>query len=347
MQTPIYLKPIIEKTSIDELTENDLFGMNNNLICTINNSLTIDSGDKYNTLLENLKQLSPILAEILKKIGTESSKFEVIFPKGVLEKIKSGELNLMQKKGSDEYFAIIKDRISNKIINQLTFKEIKNIDKANELANNMGDLAIQTALHNILQKLQDIEEKLIHIHHEFNIDRVGLIQSGYNLYLESLPMDISNKKRTLHDARTQTKQGISQLIESITYRIKKINKNKPGWWNGFFEELFSHRIKKKMHGEISEIMKELFYIQRGTQLIIMIYYDLNEKEAANQSLKQYQNIIKKILEPNFRKQIHERGDKKINWEETTSRIQESIEKVDHLGKQLIYYNESEYIIKLN
>src|SRR5690606_8642427 len=83
---------------------------------------------------------------------------------------------------------------------------------------------------------------------------------------------------------------------------------------------------------LSEFVKEIFYIQRSSQVILTIYQELNEPRAMVQSLAPLQDVMNFIQEDNVIYRLQEWDKSNINWKEMTSVSIRAIENIPDLNK---------------
>ncbi|RST72489.1 hypothetical protein D4T97_015620 [Siminovitchia acidinfaciens] len=156
------------------------------------------------TLTDNLKshigeviKISPSAKDIVKS----EKKVIVKFSEEVLEKIKSGELSIMKKKGSADQFRPIAIDNKNKI-NKHGWLEIKDIKKVNpaQLSNAvLGVMTVITAqehLDKINKQLTVIDQKIDTLIRQYNNDKFGKIQGNIR-YLKSILPSILNQDEKL------------------------------------------------------------------------------------------------------------------------------------------------------
>ncbi|WP_257351451.1 hypothetical protein [Pseudalkalibacillus decolorationis] len=153
--------------------------------------------DQLKSHIGDVIRLSPSAKDIVKS----EKKVIVKFSEEVLEKIKSGELSIMKKKGSADQFRAIAVDKKNKIKNQgwLEIKDIKKVNPA-QLANAvLGVMTVITAqehLDKINKQLTDIDRKIDTLIRQNNNDKFGKIQGNIR-YIKSILPSIHNKDEKL------------------------------------------------------------------------------------------------------------------------------------------------------
>lgn len=308
-------RPIQKTANIAKLNHSDLTNSYSNIFDVFKTQSANDFDIANNFVLNFLKQI-PSFSEFIDKSNKNYKDFEVIFPKGVLKKLKSGEYILNKKSGTNEFLAFVKDKKTNNIIKQLRLKEISNSEKINNLLPSLQNMAVMNSLNQLSNQLEFIEKKLSDIHKEFNNDRIGKIQAGYIAYLDAIQMNnIDNKRQALFTAHKSLNEGRSQLIESVKQRINNIE---VGFWKSLFLELKSWNYKKSQEDNIKEFVKEVFYIQRSSQIILLIYQELNEHESIIQSLAPLKDIMEFINDESRVFKINEWESSNIDWKQISN-----------------------------
>lgn len=333
-------RPIQKTANIAKLNHSDLTNSYSNIFDVFQTQSANDFDIANNFILNFLKQI-PSFSEFIDKSNKNYKDFEVIFPKGVLKKLKSGEYILNKKSGTNEFLAFVKDKKTNNIIKQLRLKEISNSEKINNLLPSLQNMAVMNSLNQLSNQLEFIEKKLSDIHKEFNNDRIGKIQAGYIAYLDAIQMNnIDNKRQALFTAHKSLNEGRSQLIESVKQRINNIE---VGFWKSLFLELKSWNYKKSQEDNIKEFVKEVFYIQRSSQIILLIYQELNEPESIIQSLAPLKDIMEFINDESRVFKINEWESSNIDWKQISNSSINAIKNIPSYSE----IENSEIIIQID
>jgi hypothetical protein len=206
--------------------------------------------------------------------------------------LKSGEYLLNKKSGTDEFLAFVKDKKTNNIVKQLRLKEITNSEKLNNLLPSLQNMAVMNSLNQLSNQLEHIEKKLADIHKEFN-----------------------NREKALFSAHTSLNEGRSQLIESAKQRLSNIE---VGFWKSLFLEIKAWNYKKTQEENIKEFIKEVFYIQRSSQIILSIYQELNEPQSLIQSLAPLKDFMEYINDDSRVFKINEWESSNNDWKQISN-----------------------------
>ena len=235
----------------------------------------------------NLFHISSSGLDLIKKGQELGEKFKVVIPAQFEGAFKNGEAFL----GKNSPLIYLKGKQG--IKGHVKIREFTGLEKCTELSASLQMIAVQAALMQITQQLERIEQHLVRIHEEFNIDRVGMIQAGYfNYLIAQQTQDAHLRDSLLTQANSQLSQGRSQLMEATKRQIKELSRGGVGFWSSLRHELFtlsSYEDKKKK--QIEDIQKNLFYIQRASQVIVSIFEELNEPAGLVQSLAPYNNLV--------------------------------------------------------
>jgi hypothetical protein len=338
--------PIKRSADVTTLNSNDFTNPYSPLLRNLNEYSLEQHSVYFDKIVDSLKWF-PALAKVLDNISETGNNYEVVFPKGVLEKIKSGEYTLSKSsKAADEFVSFVKDKKTNQIVAQLRVKdvsEIADIEKWNDITSSLQNMAVMQQLSTITKMLESIEMQLTQVVQEFNNDRIGKIQSGYSDYLNALQMnDPQTKKITLCNAYSKLSEGREQLIESTKKYVDELSKTKTGIWASIFYQFFSRNFQKDQKKRANEIAVNLFYIQRATQVILAIKQELNEPQAMLQSLAPYNDIISYISNPTYITSLSEwKND--LNWERFVTEILSSIDVIPEFRT----IKNSDYVLKLD
>lgn len=153
-------------------------------------------------------------------------------------------------------------------------------------------------------------------------------------------MFIANKRQALFTAHKSLNEGRSQLIESVKQRINNIE---VGFWKSLFLELKSWNYKKSQEDNIKEFVKEVFYIQRSSQIILLIYQELNEPESIIQSLAPLKDIMEFINDESRVFKINEWESSNIDWKQISNSSINAIKNIPSYSE----IENSEIIIQID
>lgn len=344
-ESSIYItrNPIKKSADIARLNEKDLSSVHSSLFRNLNEFSIDRQSAHYEKIMNYLKQF-PAFYNVLDKLIETNKNFEIVFPKGVLDKIKSGEYILNKSKiSADEFVSFVRDKKTSKIVAQLRIKDVSDIEKWSEISASLQNMAVMQQLSQITKMLEHFEKKLIQIVQEFNNDRIGKIQSGYSDYLNALQTNDKNtKKIILCNAYSKLSEGRGQLIQSTKKSITEITKDETGLWTSIFNSFFSYKYGADKQKTVDDIVVNLFYIQRSTQVILAIKQELEEPQAMIQSLAPYNDIISFINNPKPLECLSE-WNTSIDWTTAINEITSSLNNIPEF--QTI--KNSEYILKLN
>jgi len=322
--------PIKTTANVAKLNNKDLTSAYSNIFTDFKNKASDDFQSANRTVFDILKQ-APAFSEFIDKVGKSYKNYEVVFPKGVLKNLKSGEYIINKSKGSvDEFVTFVKDKKTGKMIKQLRLKDISSAEKLQNLTPSLQNMAVMQSLGQLSKQLESIEKKLAVIQKEFNNDRIGKIQAGYSAYLDAVQIENKdNRNKALISAYKSLSEGRSQLIESSKNRLTEIE---TGWWHSLWTELKSWNYRRDQKENLSEFVKEVFYIQRSSQIILTIYQELNEPNAMVQSLAPLQDMMSFINNEDIIYRLNEWDKSTINWKLMATASIKAIENIPDLDQ---------------
>lgn len=188
-------------------------------------SLTLT--DNLKSHLTNIIKVSPNAKEIVKS----EKKVIVNFSEDVLEKIKSGELKIMKRKGSTDQFRAIAVDNKNKI-NSHGWLEVKDVKKVNpaQLANvALGVMTVITAqehLDKINKQLTVIDQKLDTLIRQYNNDKFGNIQGNIRYLKSILPSLLEDDEKSniylikIEDISLASYNEIESILRELPFLIE-------------------------------------------------------------------------------------------------------------------------------
>lgn len=318
----IISRPIKKSADVLTLSLSDLASEHSHIFTAFHNENHNKMHVGYTEMIKFLRKI-PAFKEFHDSIPKNSKRFEVVFPKEILEKLKSGDLKL-SKAGSDEFLAMVRDKNNQRFVKQLRIKEVTDLAELKNNISALHNIAVMQALNQITTHLEEIERKLISIHKEFNNDRIGKIQSGYSLFLNALQISDNHRKdQFLISAVSLLTEGRAQLIESAKNRMQNIQ---VGFWRSVFKEVKSIDYLGSENVNAQELIKEIFYIQRSSQIIISAYGEINEPGAMIQSLAPLKDLFVFINDESRINKLDGWDDSR-NWSETFKRVNSAFDKI--------------------
>ncbi|MFJ8513810.1 hypothetical protein [Lysinibacillus xylanilyticus] len=354
---------IFKKFNKSELTINKQFDNENSLpielpweVQSINSTgLALYRQPESLTLTDHLKshlgdviRFSPNAKDIVKS----EKKVIVKFSEEILEKVKSGELNVMKKKGSTNQFRAIAVDNKNKIKDHgwLEIKDIKKVNPA-QLANAfLGVMTVITAqehLDKINKQLTIIDQKIDTLIRLYNNDKFGNIQGNIR-YLKSILPSILN-----HDEKLQIYVIKIEDISLTSYNeIESVLRELPFLINN------ASLIKEKAKFGIDKIVNEIKELTSTFEQKILLGYgnlevmsvclkimnDLgNNSEVNINRLADIENYYKQLTE--YHNQFENiLKDKNLALDATFRRNKTINNKKEEISKHLSYHYET---IKIN
>ncbi len=243
----------------------------------------------------------PFFQKIINNLD-KTKHYQVVFPKGVLEKIKKGNLEWVKsKEGNDLLTAMIKEKGKNGFKHQIKLKEVfTQKEQLNNILSSAQMLTIQNSIDNISDQIESLDSKLNEVLIGAHNDRIAWIQSGYNLFLQAKASD--KLRDSLYPiAIGQLNIGREQLIYSLTSDLKSIFDYKTGFGAFTQQILSSSNIIEIQEEKVNRIKQSLNFVIRSSQLLSIVYQDYDEKWSMIQSILRLNNVLEK-----FKPEIFER-----------------------------------------
>lgn len=300
--------------------------------------------NQLKTHIGDIIRLSPSAKDIVKS----EKKVIVKFSEEVLEKIKTGDLTIMKKKGSADQFRAI--AVDNKnTIKSHGWLEIKDIKKVNpaQLANAVfGVMTVITAqehLDKINKQLTVIDQKIDTLLRQYNNDKFGNIQGNIR-YLKSILPSILNQDKKLQiylikveDISLTSYNEIESVLRELPFLINN-----------------AYQIKEKAKFGIDKIVNEIKELTSTFEQKILLGYgnlevmsvclkimnDLgNNSEVNINRLTDIENYYKQITKYHHHFEIILK-DKNIALDATFRRSKTVNNKKEEIKKHLSYHYET-------
>ncbi|MBT2693537.1 hypothetical protein [Bacillus sp. ISL-55] len=302
--------------------------------------------DQLKSHIGEVIRFSPNAKDIVKS----EKKVIVKFSEEVLEKIKSGELNIMKKQGTGDQFRAIAVDNKNRIKNHgwLEIKDLKKVNPA-QLANAvLGVMTVITAqehLEKINKQLTVIDQKIDTLIRQYNNDKFGKIQGNIR-YLKSILPSILNQ-----DEKLQTYLIKIEDFSSTAYNeIESILRELPLLIND--ASLIKEKAKFGLDRIVNDIKETIFTFEQKVLLgygnlevmsvCLKIMNDLGNNTEVNinrlndienyyKQLNEYHNKYEKILK-----------DKNLTLDATFRRNKIVNNKKEEIKKHLSYHYDTIY-----
>lgn len=320
-------------------TDNSLF--ENDFIAFNNNYLKRGFDKKLKNINEILASL-PGFQRIINSLE-KSTKYNVVIPKEVIEKLQKGSAKFIKSKSDNGLFTPLIREVGKKGIRhqiKLTESDFSS-GQLEKLLSSSQMMAVQQSISSISKQIEILDNKLNGISLGLQNDRLAYIQSGYNLFLQG---NASKKlKKELYSiALSQLNLGREQLIYSVKYNLQEIGNNNTGA-KAMLDSIFTdENIKKNQEKRILEIKQAILFIIRSTQIMTIIYQHFNEKWSMLQSVIRLEDIFLEFTneKKDLLLQWAKKGEQKIQLNDLFENI-EIIKKSINENIKLIVANPKE------
>ncbi len=257
------------------------------------NNHYIKSGFEENaSIVSNILSQAPGIKRILDNLK-KSNNYELVFPKGVLEKLKKGELKFLQSSSNlDEFLPSLREEGVRGIKHQVRIKEV---DLSKVQVDNLLSagqmMAIQQSLNDISSQIEALDAKLDSVLIGAQFDRLAHIQSAYNMYLQTR-VNQKFKDSLYPHIISQLNLGREQLIYSLKHDLQQISGKKEKrqvFTAGIFK---GEDLVKSNRQKYEEIQQSLRFIIRSTQLLAIVYQEMDEKWSMMQAVLTLKEVLK-------------------------------------------------------
>jgi hypothetical protein len=189
--------------------------------------------ERRQSLIGLLRRMPSVVETVcqLKEMAINRN-YKVVIPPELLERIKDGSARF-GKSGTDGWSANIHGSKTGEIIGQVSLAEV-----SPELASSLSQLAVQSMLAEIAQRLEIIEEKIGEVLQGQRDDRAGLLDSAENLYaMASVATEPENRRFLLANTVMQLSEARGRMIRSLESGIQTIHEIPTHKWEIVFRSL--------------------------------------------------------------------------------------------------------------
>ncbi len=218
-----------------------------------------------NSIVNRKSNIVSILSEVtsglnnIKDIIEPDKIYIAKFPKDIIDKMNSGQYDIMTSKSGELLSTIIdKTKPGNRnIVHQLRLDEIDPAysGKLQNLSNNIANIAIQKQLADVTEMLSELLNLSKDIKRGQVLDRIGLVYSGRSQLEQALEIvgDNPRREQLIIGAINSLNNGRSQLDLYFREEIKNI----PPISNNKFKLTMKCLFDSKFYGKVEDSFNEL------------------------------------------------------------------------------------------
>lgn len=250
--------------------------------------------DKKVDKVKNILNQAPGATRWLKNLSSDT-KYEVVFSEETKQKLKEGTATIMEsRKHKGRFTAMIREKGVKGIKEQLTLKmtdfsqsQVDNLLSTSQIMN------IQQSIQKVSAQIEALDAKLNNVLLGAQYDRLAHIQSAYNMFLQTRVS--KNYKDLLFPIIIgQLNLGREQLIYSLRHSLQELSSKKQGP-KALWEQMWKDEdILKIQRGKYADFKQSLSFIIRSTQLLAIIYQEMNEKHSMMQSVIRLKEVLESI-----------------------------------------------------
>lgn len=251
------------------------------------------SEERRQNLVGLLRRIPSVVGFAQELEGVVSGdKYKVVIPPELLQRLKDGSARL-GKSGTGGLSANIHDSQFGEIIGQIGLAEAPP-----ELISSLNQMAIQSALADVAERLEVIEQKIDEVLQGQEDDRKGLVDSAENLYImASAASEAENRRLLLANAVAQLSEARGQMIRSLESSINSVSKIPTGKWGIIRSSLLSNKDIPKDVQRKSEILEATFReVLRASCLMALSCGQLGESVSLRESWQPLERFMPQISE---------------------------------------------------
>lgn len=232
--------------------------------------------------------LTAQLANVPQIIEQATKSREVILDvsKELATKIANGELEFVQKGVTGQAVGILRDSKTKKLFAQLPIKEIPI-----ELGSSIATAGMTMKLQEVLNKLEELDNKINKVNRNFDLNRYAGVQSARDKYkLAILCKDLSIKKSLLQESLSQATNGKNLLLNQLYESKLKLEKSQEK--TNIMNSMFNSKLHED--SDTAQVaLENLNYLKESFSFQIASLVELKEYNALNYVVSDFVEIIKK------------------------------------------------------
>lgn len=240
--------------------------------------------------LANLLRRLPAMVDVAQKLKglTEADNYKVVIPPDLLRRIQESSAHL-GKSTSGGWSANIHDSKTGAILGQISL-----VDIPPELISSLSQVATQSSLAQIAERLETIENKIDAVLQGQRDDRIGLLDSAENLYIMAASAtDPENRRELLRKAVGQLSEARGRMIRSLESNIASINELPSDKWEIILKSLVRNLPKEAETR--SELLEAMFRdVLRASCLMALACGQLGETASLKESWRPLEKFMPKI-----------------------------------------------------
>jgi hypothetical protein len=249
--------------------------------------------DRYRRLRTNLihaLRQTPAILEQLRELS-RGTTYRIHWPPGLLQKVESGEA--IWRQGADGFWPVVVKGADGKIIKHLQVEAIPP-----DVLATANQLALQSAIAEVIDRLEVIEADLEAILRGQHDDRIAKVKSGIELYHQAFAIEDELQRRmVLTQSIGLLNEGRNQLVESLKSEISFIDDIPESKQELLIHSIFTFRSPcEVVRNKAKSIQHALETILRASSFLVLAYGAINEPEAAKVSLAPLIEVIQETAQ---------------------------------------------------
>ncbi|EKY28084.1 hypothetical protein [Clostridium celatum] len=256
--------------------------------------------NRYINIKENLlNEISEMVsgAGKIKDIINPEKAYMAKFPTDILEKMNSGQYDIMKCKDGELLSTIIDKTLpkNKNIVHQIRLEEVSIgvEEKLKDLSANISNMVLQQQLADLAQMLNQIQKTLIDVKRGQVLDRIALVKSGREKLEQAMKLSDSNedKKQLIINAISGLNDGRAKLELYIRDEMEKDIKIPENKLILMFKSLFNNSYYDDIESNFAELEEGINAYFEATNLLAISYEVTNNREAIEEVFKPAKRLI--------------------------------------------------------
>ncbi|MGV8983544.1 hypothetical protein [Clostridium sp.] len=296
-------------------------------------------------LIAQLKKI-PGITNTLNELKKNES-FKIVIPPGFQEKIDKG-VSILAKREDGTYYPTIKNSVTKRYEKHVRLSKVEM-----NLAGALDKVVIQNMLTQVVIQMENISEQISRIFVELQNDRIALVESSQQQYIEAINTNdeqfkkyiLANTIKTAHDARAQLIMNFEEDFKFIEM-LPDADENLKLARRIAEDKMHLKDFNKELKAKTYNLHKSLEAINRSSGVIAFVYQELGEVNNIYISLQPYKELLSKLSSnEDILKKLYDYSDIKISdvWNNKPKQV---LNKIELLESNFKSRNNKELIIEI-
>lgn len=250
--------------------------------------------------------------------------FRVVVNRDITEKIRNGEYLLRERLDGTGFLPTVVHSNNGKFARQVSLN-VENISNNMELISSLSNVMMQGQLNNIMQGIEEINNKINRVLKGQENDRIALNSSAKQQYLEAILVKNDNLRYLLLSNAIKTANDSKyQLIETMKDDIDYIC----GLSYKSLDQIINSKKYKDIDNRMNSLRKSFITINSSTETCAASYFEMQEYDAMKECIGSYKMFLKDLNsdDSNIFEKLNEWDSNNDDfWIKCPKKIEESID----------------------